>query len=91
MPIDSQAVQGEIYGKIEDLVVGLEVVLADGTTIRTGGQPRQAVGPDLTHLFVGAEGKMEMTKVPEAGYRIEALPIRGFQRHAPWRNITLPG
>src|SRR5699024_4630221 len=46
------------YGKIEDIVVGLEVVLPDGRVVNTGGQPRQAVGPDLTQLFVGAEGTL---------------------------------
>lgn len=46
--------------------------------------------PDARFLFVGAEGKMEMTRVPAAGYEIIGLPIRGFQRHAPLKNIGLP-
>lgn len=45
--------------------------------------------PDTRFLFVGAEGKMEMEKVPAAGYRITGLPIRGFQRGAPWKNVGL--
>jgi alkyldihydroxyacetonephosphate synthase len=47
------------YGKIEDIVRGLTVVLANGELIELGGHgPRQAVGPDLLQLFVGSEGTL---------------------------------
>ncbi|HEY1762185.1 MAG TPA: FAD-binding oxidoreductase [Acidimicrobiales bacterium] len=47
------------YGKIEDMVRGLTVVLASGEIVEIGGSaPRQAVGPDLLQLFVGSEGTL---------------------------------
>lgn len=45
---------------------------------------------DVQFLFVGAEGKMEMEKVPAAGFKIEGLPIRGFQRGSIAKNLSLP-
>jgi FAD/FMN-containing dehydrogenase len=45
-----------LYGGIEDLVVGLEAVLADGEIIRIKNVPRRSVGPDLRHFFIGSEG-----------------------------------
>lgn len=45
--------------------------------------------PDMEILFVGAEGKMEMEKVPEAGYRIEGLPVRGLQRRLTFENVKV--
>lgn len=41
-------------------------------------------------LFVGAEGKLEMEKVPQAGFPIEGLRISGFHRTRKWRNILFP-
>ena len=47
------------YGKIEDMVRALSVVLASGEFVELGGRaPRQAVGPDLLQLFVGSEGTL---------------------------------
>lgn len=46
------------YGNIEDLVVGLEVVLADGTLVGMPARARAATGPDLKQLFVGSEGSL---------------------------------
>jgi len=47
-----------LYGNIEDLVLALEVVLPDGTLLRTRRTPRAAAGPDLRQLFLGSEGTL---------------------------------
>ncbi len=44
---------------------------------------------DAQILFVGALGRMEMERVPEAGYEIVGLPIRGFNRSQPWKNVSV--
>jgi len=46
--------------------------------------------PNCEILFVGAEGKMEMEKVPQAGYKIVGLPIAGLQRKLTLSNFLLP-
>lgn len=48
------------------------------------------IAPDTEILFIGAKGKMEMEKVPQAGYRIEGLDIAGFNRTHLLKNIALP-
>ena len=60
------------YGKIEDMVAGLEVALADGRVIRTGAAPRAATGPDLTQLFTGSEGVLGV--ITRAWLRVHPLP-----------------
>lgn len=51
---------------------------------------KRRLGDGVELLFVGAEGKMEMEKVPALGYRIEGLPIAGLQRRLDWRNLLVP-
>ncbi len=48
------------------------------------------IKPDAEILFVGAKGKLEMEKVPKAGYQIEGLWISGFQRKLTWQNLLFP-
>ena len=71
----------------------LRVIISGGGT---GGHIFPAVSianklkelnPETEILFVGAEGKMEMEKVPAAGYRIVGLPIVGLQRQLNLKNI----
>ena len=48
------------------------------------------IAPETKFLFVGARGKMEMEKVPQAGYEIKGLEIAGFNRSSLIKNIGLP-
>ena len=45
--------------------------------------------PQAEILFVGALGRMEMERVPQAGYKIIGLPVRGFNRAQPWKNVSV--
>lgn len=75
---------------------GRRIIIAGGGT---GGHIFPAIAianalkkmdPSLELLFIGAKGKMEMEKVPQAGYRIEGLDIAGFNRSSLIKNIGLP-
>jgi len=76
--------------------VSLRFIIAGGGT---GGHIFPAIAianaikelkPDAEILFVGATGKMEMEKVPQAGYNIKGLTIAGFERSSLIKNIGLP-
>lgn len=70
------------YGKIEDMVVGLEVVLADGAVIKTGGFPAGAQGPDLNQLFIGSEGTLGI--VTRIWLKAHALPDPQAEQRAAY-------
>jgi len=66
------------YGKAEDLVLSIEVVLPSGEILRTLPTPNHASGPGLLQLFVGSEGTLGV--ITEATMRIERLPeVRLFR------------
>ncbi|MBS1651788.1 MAG: undecaprenyldiphospho-muramoylpentapeptide beta-N-acetylglucosaminyltransferase [Bacteroidetes bacterium] len=74
----------------------LKVILSGGGTgghifpaIAIANQLKQIV-PDIEILFVGALGKMEMEKIPAAGYKIIGIPIAGLQRKFTISNFKLP-
>ncbi|WP_434664602.1 FAD-binding oxidoreductase [Paraburkholderia sp. A3BS-1L] len=66
------------YGKIEDMVFGMDVVLADGRLVNVGGYSRAAVGSDLQQLFIGSEGtlgvivrvRLKLHRLPDYGRAI---------------------
>lgn len=66
------------YGKAEDLVMNMEVVLGDGTIVRTPIVPNHASGPDFMRLFLGSEGTFGV--ITEATMQITRLPeVRLFR------------
>jgi alkyldihydroxyacetonephosphate synthase len=69
------------YGKIEDIVRGLTVVLANGDIVELGGRgPREAVGPDLMQLIIGSEGTLGI--VTEA--TLVMHPVAPFELRAAY-------
>ncbi len=68
------------YGKIDDMVLKMEVVLPNGTIIETSPAPKHAAGPDLNQIFIGSEGTLGV--ITKAQMRIYDMPeerrFRGF-------------
>src|SRR5688572_20101544 len=88
--IDSNLSSSDPSGKIP------RVIIAGGGT---GGHIFPAIAianalkrnaPNIDVLFVGAKGKMEMEKVPQAGFDIRGIDIEGFNRSSLIKNIWLP-
>lgn len=68
------------YGKIEDMIVNMEVVLPNGEIINTLPVPKTACGPDLNHIFIGSEGTLGIvTKVTLTIHRLpETRKFKAF-------------
>ncbi|MHA1862234.1 MAG: FAD-binding oxidoreductase, partial [Candidatus Thorarchaeota archaeon] len=72
-----------LYGKIEDLTLGLQVVLPDGSIVESKAVPRHSVGPDLRQLFIGSEGVLGI--ITEATLRLFLIP-----EERRFRSFTFP-
>jgi UDP-N-acetylglucosamine--N-acetylmuramyl-(pentapeptide) pyrophosphoryl-undecaprenol N-acetylglucosamine transferase len=75
----------------------LKVIISGGGTgghifpaVAIANALKKKLGEQVEILFIGALGRMEMEKVPNAGYKIIGLPIAGFQRKWQWSNLALP-
>ena len=71
------------YGSIGDQMLGLEVVLADGTVVRTRAAERSSTGPQLRRLWIGAEGTLGV--ITEATLRVFPIP-----EERRLRSLTFP-
>lgn len=74
----------------------LRVIVSGGGTgghifpaVSIANEFKRRLGDKVDILFVGAEDRMEMERVPAAGYPIVGLPVSGFDRRRPWRNFKV--
>ncbi|MCC8088600.1 MAG: undecaprenyldiphospho-muramoylpentapeptide beta-N-acetylglucosaminyltransferase [Rikenellaceae bacterium] len=75
----------------------LKIILSGGGTgghiypaVSVAEELKKRAGDNVEILFVGAEGKMEMEKIPASGYSIIGLPVAGLQRRLTVKNLSLP-